>query len=535
MTEASEYECNAIAPFFDHGYYLSRYPDIALARVDPVRHYCAIGWREGRDPSAAFDTRYYLRENPDVAAAGINPFVHYIEGGRQEGRKPMPEMVGVRNQLLNAWTVADRLEARRDESLLGAQCVLDVAMIVGAIASSAVGREFVVSVSHDDYALSLGGVQNIIGDECAEFRKRGVCYLHLCPTRPMRWLADASSGDDFVFALRLDGKALGRANFTTLLQALRRLAGTGTLAMWVIHHIMGHSPELVGELIAANSARPPLFWTHDYFAVCPSYTLLRNDIAYCGAPEASSDACGVCAYGKERPFHQARIQKLLRSIRPVVVAPSQAALELWCRTMRAEMQDTRVLQPARLLQSDRPRAVGVRSVGSRLRVAYLGSHSYHKGWDTYQRLAAALQDDDRYEFFQFGTSGETPSFIRHIPVKVEATARDAMVRAIAREDIDVVISWSIWPETFCFTAHEAMAGGAFVVARRGQGHVNAAIHGYAPQASRNVDDEDELHRYFRGADLFRDVEQSPRRFGYLLPSHGSAELLHQVVEEGVLT
>jgi hypothetical protein len=71
-----------------------------------------------------------------------------------------------------------------------------------------------------------------------------------------------------------------------------------------------------------------------------------------------------------------------------------------------------------------------------------------------------------------------------------------------------------------------MAGGAFVVARSGQGHVNAAIHRYAPQASRNVDDEEELHRYFRGGDLLIDIARSSRRHGCLVPSQGSAELLH---------
>ncbi|SDJ31439.1 hypothetical protein [Variovorax sp. OV700] len=531
MTEPEEQELGTIAPFFDGGYYLSRYPDVASANVDPVWHYCVFGWKEGRDPSAAFDTSYYLRENRDVAVAGINPFAHYIGSGRYEDRKPVPEMAGMRMQLLNAWTaVADRVGVEDGEPVLGAPRELDVHTLVAALTSSAKNEEFVISVSHDDYALSVGGIQNIIGDELAEFRDRGIGYLHLCSARPIRWLAEASSGDDFVFALRLDGEALGRVNGVTLQQALKRLATTGSRAMWVIHHLMSHSPELLKKLIAANSARPPLFWTHDYFALCPSYTLLRNDTSYCGAPAVNSTACEICAYGKERPIHQERIQAFLREVRPSLVAPSQSALELWRRSIGVEVTDTHVLQPARLAQSDR---IWVQPFRPRLRIAHLGSQVFHKGWDTYQRLAGAFQTDDRYEFFQLGTPGATPSFIHHIPVKVEASARDAMVHAIARQDIDVVISWSIWPETFCFTAHEAMAGGAFVVARREQGHVNAAIHRYAPEASRNVDDEEELHRYFRGGDVLIDVARSSRRHGCLVPSLGSAELLHPVFEAEV--
>lgn len=528
MTEPNEHELGTIVPFFDRGYYLSRYPDVASANVDPVWHYCAIGWKEGRDPSAAFDTSYYLRENRDVAAAGINPFVHYIGSGRNEDRKPVPEMAGMRRQLLNAWSAAaDRFGAERGEPVLGVSRELDVHTLVAALTSSAKNREFVISVSHDDYVLSVGGIQNIIGDELAEFRNRGIGYLHLCSARPIRWLADASSGDDFVFALRLDGEALGRANGATLQQALKRLGANGSRGMWVIHHLMSHSPELIEKLIGANSARQPLFWTHDYFALCPSYTLLRNDTSYCGAPPVSSAACEICAYGKERPVHQERIQAFLRAVRPSLVAPSQSALELWCRAGGVEVPHKHVLQPAKLAQSDRMWAEASRP---RLRIGYLGSQVFHKGWDIYQRLAEAFQTDERYEFFQLGTPGATPSFIHHIPVKVGASGRDAMVHAIARQDIDVVVCWSIWPETFCFTAHEAMAGGAFVVARRGQGHVNAAIHAHAPAASRNVDDEEELQRYFRSGEALIDVARSSRRHGCLVPSQGSAELLYPVFE-----
>jgi len=40
---------------FDERFYLSTYPDIAAAGVDPLEHYLAAGRFEGRRPSAIFD------------------------------------------------------------------------------------------------------------------------------------------------------------------------------------------------------------------------------------------------------------------------------------------------------------------------------------------------------------------------------------------------------------------------------------------------------------------------------------------------
>jgi hypothetical protein len=62
---------------------------VAAAGVNPLVHYLARGWIEGRDPSPRFNTNAYLRANPDAMVAGVNPLTHYLLHGRSEGR-PQP-------------------------------------------------------------------------------------------------------------------------------------------------------------------------------------------------------------------------------------------------------------------------------------------------------------------------------------------------------------------------------------------------------------------------------------------------------------
>jgi len=73
---------------FDPAWYLTTYPDVAAAGVDPVVHFVADGVLEGRSPSALFDTSFYLSRNPDVGASGVNPLLHYLTEGAAEGRDP---------------------------------------------------------------------------------------------------------------------------------------------------------------------------------------------------------------------------------------------------------------------------------------------------------------------------------------------------------------------------------------------------------------------------------------------------------------
>lgn len=64
---------------FDPEYYLKTYVDVRKADVDPLKHFCKNGWREGRNPSANFNTKRYMSQYPMLKDTGMNPLLHYIE------------------------------------------------------------------------------------------------------------------------------------------------------------------------------------------------------------------------------------------------------------------------------------------------------------------------------------------------------------------------------------------------------------------------------------------------------------------------
>jgi hypothetical protein len=74
----------------DSLFYVAQNPDILQAGVDPITHFNAFGWREGRDPNEFFDVSAYLGANPDVKAGGVNPLDHYHNNGWREARDPGP-------------------------------------------------------------------------------------------------------------------------------------------------------------------------------------------------------------------------------------------------------------------------------------------------------------------------------------------------------------------------------------------------------------------------------------------------------------
>ena len=107
-TKTGDSVYDLVAEHFDEEFYLTTYPDVAAAGIDPIRHYLDAGWHEQRDPSLLFSTRFYMDNNPDVVAAGVNPFFHFVAAGKAEGRHG-------KHQLGFRWDILARLKPVADQ------------------------------------------------------------------------------------------------------------------------------------------------------------------------------------------------------------------------------------------------------------------------------------------------------------------------------------------------------------------------------------------------------------------------------------
>ena len=170
---------------FDADFYFDRYPEVRESTSDALGHYIAVGWKEGRDPSLEFSTSYYLAANPDVRNARINPLYHYLLEGRREGRQRAHPggvlALALENLESLEHTVQHwRYAARSNPPVMSSQSLRHV------LKESAGPNclHFVISLSHDDYTLVLGGVQLCIGAEQNAVERGRVAYVnHYCPVK----------------------------------------------------------------------------------------------------------------------------------------------------------------------------------------------------------------------------------------------------------------------------------------------------------------------------------------------------------------
>jgi hypothetical protein len=336
-------------------------------------------------------------------------------------------------------------------------------------------RCIVISVGHDDYKKNSGGVQFCIQIEEQLATQKGWCYLNVHPWQPLPILASEREDSDPLVSLILNGQLLGVCYSSILTRCIKKLnTGIGFSVYPVIHSLMGHSLNQVKEWAKLNKNERCWLWLHDFFTLCPSYTLQRNKVSFCNAPAVSSNACNICNYGDERVSHLERMKVLFQSVSVTVISPSEITKDFWLSKVDNLECEVKVLphmefswfsrKQNHVTVSERPISIG-----------FLGVKSHHKGWYIFEQLVNALSNDSRFQFFYFGTYKAFVRGVHNLNVNVSATDPFAMIDAVSKNEIDFVLHWPTGPETFSFTAHEAIASGAHILTNPISGNVAAVV------------------------------------------------------------
>ncbi|OYU74544.1 MAG: hypothetical protein CFE32_17430 [Alphaproteobacteria bacterium PA3] len=443
----------------------------AAAGIDPIQHYLDAGWHEQRDPSLLFSTRFYMDNNPDVVAAGVNPFFHFIAAGKAEGRHGKHQLGFRWDILAKLKPVAEQIaemKAHRGQAMISPAEMLASALQTGLAGA----RKLVVSFSHDAFTKHVGGVQLLLRRELQLFRDRGDAHVHLYPEYPLPFI-DAS-GEAISLGMLVNGKHAGFHRARDIAAALGRARPATLEANFVIHSLLGHNVDQTADLLDRCGLREGLLWLHDYSPIYNNFKLLRNDVAYGGFPREGTIARELCEFARADFCHAREFAKLFDRFRVRLVSPSQAALDVWKDAGVLQAASDHVIEHVKLV----PEGASVAPVQAEarpLRIGFLGYPAVHKGWPVFQELVLNFRDDPRYEFHHLGSGRVGGLPLQFHEVSACESRPDAMSEAVAAADLDVVLLWSIWPETFCLTAYEAIAAGAFLVANPDSGNVAAAI------------------------------------------------------------
>jgi hypothetical protein len=286
-------------------------------------------------------------------------------------------------------------------------------------------------------------------------------------------------------------------------EGVARCVAAGREVRLIIHHLLGHSPEALTALAHASQVREVPFWLHDFFTLCTRYTLQRNELVFCGAPEAESNACGLCVFGHSRSLHQARVAAFFKAVPILAVAPSQVTADFW--RIKSSLQTKGLVVVPHVVLEERLRTMPERiETGAPITVGFLGAAVAHKGWPVFAEMMNRHSGPEkRFVVFSDKRPGLGEDDWHRVHVTTDTP--DAMSRAVARARVDIVLHWATWPETFSFTTFEALSAGAWLLTNPVSGNVQAAVR--ATGRGAVLDDQATLDQMFADGGLARLVAE----------------------------
>jgi GT2 family glycosyltransferase/glycosyltransferase involved in cell wall biosynthesis len=209
------------------------------------------------------------------------------------------------------------------------------------------------------------------------------------------------------------------------------------------------------------------FTLHDYYPICPQYTLTRKDGRYCGEPDVTG--CAACLAERPAPWGmdilswRKLFNKLLTGAERVIV-PSQDMFE----RIRTYIPDANYLYLPHPEPFNSSPQVHTSFTSDELKIIFLGELHLHKGLRLLETCAIDAQVRKlplyfRVIGFPVGEVKKEPE----IPLSFYGSYSDLKLPSlIARERGDIIFFPALWPETYSYTLSYAMRSGLPIAAPR---------------------------------------------------------------------
>jgi hypothetical protein len=105
----------------------------------------------------------------------------------------------------------------------------------------------------------------------------------------------------------------------------------------------------------------------------------------------------------------------------------------------------------------------------KIRLAFIGEQKSEKGWDIFKNLATNYKSN--FVYYYLGNPKEVIKNVINIPVKFSKQDFNPMTKLLLDNEIDIIILWSIKPETYGFTYYEGLLANSFVITFKNSGNI----------------------------------------------------------------
>ncbi|MBW7475545.1 hypothetical protein K0T92_12360 [Paenibacillus oenotherae] len=368
-----------------------------------------------------------------------------------------------------------------------------------------IDKKYAIVISHTNYLESMGGTEKYIYEQYLHLARHDIGVIQIFPGQSYS-LLDTKNGA--YYGVVADGQFRG---FHSIMDIVEWLSGLQIqLTTLYTHHLLNWQISDYTALYSGVQQKHTflhILYMHDFFTLCSSYhmqfepktaisRMQLSERRSCIADIAASP-CGVapiclgCRHSVQLSEWRQAIQAVLAQADHIVV-PSNIVKE----TVAAVYGDMvhKLTIKGHLNFTEQSIIHKPKPVQRKIRLAYLGYKMDNKGWQLWESL---YKDKELGQLYEFHHVGSQENYSDHVVMHSYSFIEDGKMAApdlLAKHDIDLVLLWSIVPESYSYTLQESIAAGVPVLTSPLSGNIAATIHAH-PELGKVLQSEEQLRAF----------------------------------------
>lgn len=346
-------------------------------------------------------------------------------------------------------------------------------------------KKAIILISHTNYLIKPGGTEKTLRAIQRGFNSNEICCINFF----------AINRFNGVFGCNIDGKFIGIYSEKNMAKLVYKILSKGfEIEEIIIGHLKGFDLQSLAKTLKKININIVLC-IHDFYFVCNTFNFMKNKKNFCGITKPNKEKCSDCynylelkKFEKERNFFFNKIDEQIIK----VIFPSDFCKKMWL-TFFPKYEHRSFIRSNLQMTKHYVK----KQQNNKTRIAFIGKRSTHKGIDLWNKLEKNENILKKYDLYYFGINTENNKYVKNIYVNNTKDNPYMMRDELRKYNIDIVILWSVIPETYSFTYYEASSSGCYILTNDKSGNI-------ASQVKLNNNGK----IYKNDSELFRDLYES---------------------------
>lgn len=334
-------------------------------------------------------------------------------------------------------------------------------------------KNFVLLVHFRDPFTHMGGSESVVRSHCKILKERGNDVYVLFPVcKGMKFYGKVFS--IHAWALLYFDKLVSVVDAYKMQRIVFNLNAEKNCRGVFIHSLIFSDFMELNAILSFR--RTIVMYLHDYSTCCSQYTLMKNDLFFCGNALLFDAKCNDCVFYGSGKILKQKMGKFLNQFENLhIISPSRNIADNWMKAYPEYADKVQIIGHKKCLGKYAQNR-DILNENEKIRIGFVGKTVKEKGFDLWIKAVDIIsKKTDKYEFVYFGSRPVDNPNVRSVSVSIVSDGLDAMTKALRRERVHIAFLFSIIPETYSLTYFECFSSNCFIITSSHSGNIAAEV------------------------------------------------------------